>query len=313
MKQKSKNSIDRLNVAIDYIEKHVHDKLTLDQIAIASNISKFHLHRIFKAITQQKMMDYVRNRKLSHSIQVLLHTNFKLIDIAYQFGFDYEQSYIRSFYRLFKMTPTQFRKVKPQVVITDKINLSCLQELGNDRFVTNPSIVIKPEFWLVGTKHILRYDDEDLYNKIDHHGNEFFYHKRRKIPYPKAPHMYIGMIKYLGNTTNYSDYITAIEVSRIDNVPPNMVSYFIPSQKYAVFTYIGLHSPEKTTLNHVLGIYEYIFKKWLPQSDYMFTGRYQLEYINSSIAHDHYCEIELHIPITSKKQPLPPICWLDGV
>ena len=310
MEIKSKASLEKLNEAIDYIEKHIQENLTLEQIADSVHISKYHLHRIFRTMTQEKMMDYVRNRKLAYSLEMLLNTNLKLIDIAYQFGFSYEQSYIRSFNRLFHMTPTAFRNFKPQVDITDKINLTCLQKIDEGRFLIKPRIVIKPDFWVVGTRHVLRYDDENFYNKIDRQGNEFFYYWRQKIAYAKSRHIYIGIIKYKENNDNYRDYITAIEVSKVKKILPPMVSCFIPSQKYAVFTYIGLHHPKETTLKHVLGMYEYIFKEWLPSSGYTFTGKYQMEFIDSSIARDDYCEIELYIPISEKKQSLPSMEWL---
>lgn len=312
MKQHTKSAMEKLNEAINYIEGHIQDKLTLEQIALAVDLSKYHLHRIFKAVTRQKIMDYVRNRKLAHSIPVLLTTDFKLIDIAFQFGFSYEQSYIRSFYRLFHLSPTQFRKVKPQVDITDKINLSCLRELDGDGFLTNPRIVIKPDFWVVGTQRLLKYDEADFYNKIDAHGNAFFYHGRQKISYAKSPHMYIGIIKYLENMTNCRRYITALEVERVEDIPHNMDSYFISNQKYAVFTYVGLHHPQDTTLKHLLRIYEYIFERWLPSSGYAFSGMYQMEFIDSSIARSDYCEIDLYIPIADEKKPLPSLEWLDG-
>ena len=126
---KHNHSVNNLQNAIDYIEDHIHEKLTLDTIAAAANLSKYHLHRIFKTVTHEKLMDYTRNRKLTHSIHELLHTNLKVIDIAYEYGFEYEQSYIRSFYRLFKMTPTHFRTIKPQVTITCKISIHTLSAI----------------------------------------------------------------------------------------------------------------------------------------------------------------------------------------
>lgn len=305
------HSINNLQNAIDYIEDHIHEKLTLDTIAAATNLSKYHLHRIFKAVTREKLMDYTRNRKLTHSIHELLHTNLKLIDIAYEYGFDYEQSYIRSFYRLFKMTPTHFRTIKPQVAITDKITPAYLQCLENDSILVNPRIIIRPEFLVVGIKHTLRFADEDFFYKVNKLGNEFFYIQKRQIQHAKSPHIYIGIIKYVENITDYKYYITSIEVSHVEKVPPGMISYLVPSQKYAVFTYIGRHHPRQTTLKNLLCIYEYIFKTWLPLSGYIFSGLYQMEYIDASIAREDYCEIDIYIPIGSAAHPSPPMVWLD--
>lgn len=305
------HSIAKLQAAIDYIEDHIHEKLNLDTIATAVNLSKHHLHRIFRAMTHEKLMDYTRNRKLTRSIHELLHTNLKLIDIAYEYGFEYEQSYIRSFYRLFGMTPTYFRTSKPQIPITDKMTPAYLQSLEDNSLLINPRIVIKPDFLVVGTKHTLRFADEDFFDKVNQLGNQFFYMEKQQISHVKNHHTYIGIIKYIENVMDYKYYITATEVSRVEKVPSGMISYFVPSQKYAVFTYIGLHHPRHTTLKNLLCMYEYIFETWLPKSGYIFSGLYQMEGIDLSIAREDYCEIHLYIPIGSTAQPSPPMVWLD--
>jgi AraC family transcriptional regulator len=45
------------------------------------------------------------------SLERLLGTNCKLLDIALEYGFEYEQSYLRSFKREFGVTPGKFRKM----------------------------------------------------------------------------------------------------------------------------------------------------------------------------------------------------------
>lgn len=44
-------------------------------------------------------MEYVQSRKLTSSLNELLSTNMRIIDIGLNYGFDYEQSYIRAFRR----------------------------------------------------------------------------------------------------------------------------------------------------------------------------------------------------------------------
>ena len=67
---------------MEFIEGHLKEKITLEGISESVNISKYHLHRLFKAITGKRLMDYVRGRKLAMSIQDLSETDLRIIDIA---------------------------------------------------------------------------------------------------------------------------------------------------------------------------------------------------------------------------------------
>lgn len=56
----------------DYIECHLCDELTLDNISENVNISKFHLLRIWKGATGTGLMEYVRRRRTAVSLAYLL-------------------------------------------------------------------------------------------------------------------------------------------------------------------------------------------------------------------------------------------------
>jgi AraC family transcriptional regulator len=91
-----------------------------------------HLHRIFKALTDKKLMNYVMSRKLASSIRELLNSNLRIIDIANEYGIEYEQSYIRAFIREYEISPDEFRKKGLQLQITDKIDLNNVKTIGTD-------------------------------------------------------------------------------------------------------------------------------------------------------------------------------------
>ena len=108
-----KTSADKTSSVIEYIEANIREKIDLDDISCHVGLSKFHLNRIFKAITNRQLMDYVRNRKLTLSLFDLLNTSLKISDISAEYGFHHEQSYIRSFKNTIGLSPNQFRIEKP--------------------------------------------------------------------------------------------------------------------------------------------------------------------------------------------------------
>jgi AraC family transcriptional regulator len=290
----------KIKQAIDYIEENLQEKIFLNDISAFTNLSKYHLHRIFKALTKQKLMDYVRNRKLSQSLNELVNTDLKLIDIAYKYGFDYEQSYIRSFIRLFEVSPNTFRTKKPQLKIIDKINIDFMRPIGEDGIVVEPAIIIKPDFIVVGIKHKLFYSDSDIYAKVNRYAIDFFYNQRSKISHAKYPDTYVGIIKYIENAPDYKYYIPSIEVSEAEKTPPHMETFSIPTRKYAVFKYIGFHHVNDTTMDNLYDTYHYIFHDWLEKSGYRFSSLYHIERIDTTKNRDDYCEIDLCIPVEAK-------------
>ena len=54
-------------MALWFIESHLADELTLDEIAGVAGISRFHMVRAFAAATGLSVMRYVRARRLSEA------------------------------------------------------------------------------------------------------------------------------------------------------------------------------------------------------------------------------------------------------
>jgi AraC family transcriptional regulator len=98
------------NVLTD-IEEGVRNGINSVILAKKYTLSEGHLRRLFKFTFKQSLSDYIRSRRLVESLNNLLKTDSKLIDIALEYDFDYEQSYIRAFKREFGMTPGELRKV----------------------------------------------------------------------------------------------------------------------------------------------------------------------------------------------------------
>lgn len=68
---------DRLVVTdlVDWIEKHIDDKLLIDDVSRQSGYSKWHIQRKFKAVTGKTIASYIRNRKLTRAALALRKTD----------------------------------------------------------------------------------------------------------------------------------------------------------------------------------------------------------------------------------------------
>ncbi|GFZ29504.1 AraC family transcriptional regulator [Clostridium zeae] len=282
--------------AIEYIEKNLYKKITLDDLADYTGVSKYYLHRIFKSLTGESIIDYAQSRKLTSSINELLNTNMRIIDIALNYGFDYEQSYIRAFKKFFGHTPLKLRsdKVSLSLIIKEKINTNDILSFENS-ITYNPQFVFKQKFNLIGIKHkILSKSGDRTANAF---GREFFYNQKRKIKNVVNPEVYFGYTDWSENDKGIIYYIPSTQVNSLDVIPDGMTGISIPSHKYVVFKFVGFFRPDDINGRHVGRILVQMYSRWIFKSGYKFADTFRFEYIDNSMSKDNYCELYVYQPI----------------
>ena len=75
------NWIKTINDAIEYMENHLTDEITLADIAKHVNLSAFHFQRAFSLLTEMSPAEYLRKRRLSQAGADLAGGEGKVIDI----------------------------------------------------------------------------------------------------------------------------------------------------------------------------------------------------------------------------------------
>lgn len=281
---------------IQLIDEQLQAPLDLEKIATQAGISKYHFHHLFKAVTGKSVMSYVRGRKLSSSICDLLNTDLNVIDIASSYNFEHEQSYIRAFKRKFNMTPTQCRRLKKEMPIEQKIDINQMLYIGQG-LVTPPRMCIVPQLFVQGLKAEVVHE-ENFTSKTANAIMEQY--KSVYLPTIKNaidPDIYIGLVQYTTECSGYSNHYTACTpVTSIREVVPPMVVATIQTSEYAVFRYVGFHSPLDITYAAIKDLYDYI-DSWLESTAYIQSAAFHFERVNLKICSKNYCEMDIYIPI----------------
>lgn len=116
-----------LQIAIDYIEKHLTEKLDFEIISSQSGFSSFYFQRIFNAICGISIGEYIRYRRLTLAGIDLKTTNEKIINIALKYGYDSPESFTRAFSKFHGISPSAARKTNCKLnsfsKLTVEINL----------------------------------------------------------------------------------------------------------------------------------------------------------------------------------------------
>lgn len=243
-------------------------------------------------------MEYIRARRLSASARDLLVSSGDqtVLDLALSYGFDHEQSYIRSFKRQFGVTPAQFRRGRRGITLVERYDTSALKEIRRG-VVFEPTFVMKPPSLYAGRKATINEQDnlENLTANIQ--GASFFYNEYPDIPHKLHPGVYIGLTLYTPEHLPYAtDYLTSAEVSSLDGIEGKWDTALIPGCKYAVFKYIGDFHAENLNIHDLNDIWNYI-DDWLLRSPYVQSHPHHFEYIDIANTRDDYCEADLYLPI----------------
>src|ERR1700726_3526439 len=95
--------------ALWFIESHLANQLTLDDIAAIGGVSRFHMVRAFAAATGLSVMRYVRARRLSEAARALANGAPDILGVALDAEYGSHEAFTRAFREHFGLTPDAVR------------------------------------------------------------------------------------------------------------------------------------------------------------------------------------------------------------
>ncbi len=268
--------LKQVQAGVDYIEANLDFDISLTEVAAAAGISQWHFQRMFKALTNETLKTYIRSRRLSNSLEKLLVTKARIIDIALSAGFESQESFTRAFKSAFDMTPNEYRKLGSKSLFLKKAQFDAeyLQHI-NQNISLQPEIYSQKRMLLVGLKTCFYSVDSEKNNiaeKLPPLWGDFLScidqidNVVRGVCY--------GVVRQTNEKADQLEYHAAIEVSKLGTLPGNMVSIEIPASTYAKFTHQG-------EVNNINNTVNYIYSSWLLQSGFKHTYGADLEFYGS--------------------------------
>lgn len=95
---------------IEYIGKHLDEKLNLTQLSRVACFSKYHFHRLFTAYTGLSLQQYIRWLRLKRAAhQLIIDKDKTIIEIAMYAGFESHEAFTRAFKQVCGKSPSEFR------------------------------------------------------------------------------------------------------------------------------------------------------------------------------------------------------------
>ena len=149
-----------IRTAIDYMEEHLKDNISAQDVADQVYLSPFFLQRGFSLMTGYGIGEYIRNRRLYQAALDLKETDDKVIDIAFRYGYETPESFTKAFSRFHGVTPSQARDsaiVRTFLPLTVKLQIQ-----GGDQM--NCKITTMFPFKVIGFQKV--FDNETAYQEI---------------------------------------------------------------------------------------------------------------------------------------------------
>ena len=135
--------------AINYIEDHITEELDNEAIARESFSSSFHFQRVFSILCGYTLGEYIRNRRLTLAGVALAEGKAKVIDVAFDYGYDSPDSFAKAFQKFHGVTPSQARSGGVTLKSFSRLSIKVTLEGGS---MMNYRIEEKPAMLLTGYK-----------------------------------------------------------------------------------------------------------------------------------------------------------------
>lgn len=100
----------KLQQAIDYIQTHLAEDISLEAIAAELDMSQYHFARLFKQSTGYSPYQYVIEQRINLAQKLMTQEHRSIANIALRVGFASQSQFGRHFKRLLGVTPKQFLK-----------------------------------------------------------------------------------------------------------------------------------------------------------------------------------------------------------
>lgn len=94
---------------VDYIYKHIKERITVQTLAEYTELSPSYLSRVFKQNLGISVSDYIREKKIEKAIHLLRFSDKPLVEIANYLSFSSQSHFIQSFEHFTGMTPKKYR------------------------------------------------------------------------------------------------------------------------------------------------------------------------------------------------------------
>ncbi len=281
------NLPSRINEVIEYIEMNLEREIDYAEVAKIACFSEYHFSRVFAAIMDISLSEYIRHRRLTVAAFELVNTDIKIIDLAVRYCYDSADSFSRAFQKFHGVRPSQARVVGTSLKTFPKLTIQIHVKGGTAMEYRIEELDF--EFDIVGIKK--RIETSKAFEEVPKLWNESAQNGLMKqfidMAWENPQCKLESLLGVSGNTSVIeSDVFEYMMGVRYNNpCPENMEKVSIPSSSWAVFP------------NSDVSVWKRIYTEWLPASGYNLAD---IPVIECFYPPGHVPEKEIWVPIVTQ-------------
>ena len=155
--------------SIDFIERNLKEKLTIEAVANHVGYSPTHFQKIFNETTGITVSAFITKRKVD-AAATQIYKGRRAIDAAFEYGFDTYAGFYKAFLRVYDRTPKyKFREEMPMQQELDLRKILRNWDVPDDIPIINVSVLdeerIAQNVWAVGEEYFLKTDGGNIYQE----------------------------------------------------------------------------------------------------------------------------------------------------
>jgi len=275
----------------EYVESHLKDGITTEELANVMGYSLYHFCRVFYAYQGMTPMEYVLERRLAAAFGELQQGR-KVIDVSCDYCFETPSGFTKAFRKKYGISPAELKRTwkqeKDRMNDTNAPMKSCIRDIepigisGYSMSLDYGDSAFKEELAAYWEGYEENNIEERLYATLN----------------PKK-HAEIGVVVRKENDRSIHSYLLGVmEQNKSDNLP--WVNYTIAGGKYAVFTTapVDMTKCENDFAKRIKDTWRYIFGVWFESTTYQYDeSREAFEYYDERCHFSEYSVMDIYIPI----------------
>lgn len=293
--------VESITRSIQYLEEHILESDVVEQVSGQVGISPIYLQQGFKIMTEISMAEYVRNRRLYMAALTMLTGEKKVIDVAFEYGYDTPESFTKAFIRFHGVSPTALRKDPTKIKVFLPLKIVISLQGGNEM----DYVVEKMDsFKLIGFAK--DFDTERGFQDAPKFWEEFGQKYMAPLCSGKVPQNEVEETICNCKVGEYGICIDDIlgkdqfrymigGIYTEGEVPEEMAVYEVPAMDWAKFRCIGPMPVAIQSVNRK------IFKEWLPaHPEYEIAKGINIEWYSAGDNQTTDYESAIWIPVKKK-------------
>lgn len=295
----------RIQRAIDYIERNLTNDVSLGSAAAAACWSPYHFMRTFHAITGCTVAEYVRERRMDLAAYRLVFGGERILDVAMDVGYETQEAFTRAFKRSYGSSPGRYRAVGAYRM--RRARLEVVRRLELFRADKRGGREMEPTIKQIGPLHIMGAElrtngDGSNREQIPQFWQRFLTERTfERIPGTTRSGVSYGLCTKMDEETGDFSYVIGTEVSESAAPPAGLSVFDVAAATYAVFTARGRVAEGEYT-QAIQQAWGYAYGEWFPNStEWERAEGDDFELYDDSRMNADVAECDICIPVEKKQ------------